>query len=167
MGRHFGVAIVGVDGNCSYTISDELLGERHADTLHDAAFDLAFGRKPVDDGTRIMRCDVASDLHMARRGVHFHFGEMSGKALSLDVFKRRIGGRAADEIAGTCNRPPESDFLGRIKLHEYLTVAPIQFFRLTLQLPRRDSENLFAHVLRCGDHRRTGKWCSTAPRLAD
>ena len=126
-------------------VSDQLLRERHADTLHDAAFDLAFGGKPVDDRARVMRRDVAGDLHMARPGVHFHFGEVGGEALSLDVFKRRIGGRAADEIAGPC-RPlvPEGIFRAGSDFTNTCTVAQIQLFRLNLQLPGRESENLLA-----------------------
>ena len=86
------------------------LGERHADTLHDAAFDLALGGKPVDDRARIMRRDVAGDLHMARPGVHFHFGEMGGKALSLDVLEGNIGGRTTDDLTSSGTARPRAIF---------------------------------------------------------
>ena len=134
MGRHFGVAIVGIDGNSRSAVSDQLLGKRHADSLHNAAFDLALGGKPVDDRARIMGRDVAGDLHVARPGIHFHFGEMGREALSLDVLKRRVLVVARPMSSPALRTTRASEASARVGLHEYLTLAQIQLFRFASPL---------------------------------
>src|SRR5438094_10041437 len=97
---HLGVAIVGIDRNPGHLIDQQFLRERHADSLHDAAFYLALRGETVENRAAIVSGNVARDLYVTGLRVHLDLVEVSEKTLALDIFlKTVIRRRVAIQIA--------------------------------------------------------------------
>ena len=54
-----GAVIVVVDGHCAVAVPDQLLAQRHAESLGDGALHLASGRELVDDSAAVVRGNKA------------------------------------------------------------------------------------------------------------
>ena len=91
MRRHLGVAVVRIDRNPGHLDRSIVFGKRHADTLHDAAFDLAFRRQPIEDRAAVMRRDVSGDAHMTRPSVDFDLGEVELKSTLPSISLGKFG----------------------------------------------------------------------------